>query len=197
MVMAQDQLPTEQLDEKSLRLLFSRVSSLVKRTPSKSDANIDKTASDEEKLRLYGLYKRVNDGSVLPSSPPPIYQPVARSKYFAWKECSSISTRDAMDEYIGIISSRRDLLGQECRQLRHEFIEKDAASSREETDNDTRQEKKMLVTAESTIEPPCDRNLLAPTCVNDYSISDAAAKWMGVRPLVPRGCYKGAMARQH
>ena len=199
---------TDLSDEGKLRILFCQVSALVGRKPSDRDNDSDETTSDEEKLLLYGLFKRVNDGDRLPSNAPPIFQPVARSKFFAWKECSSMTTQDAMDEYIRIVASRQDKIGEECRQIRNEFYKKHADTTSQCTSltqehDDKYQERKRndcqgnILTSEEKFqsdivgkETSTDRPLVSHNSKNgarNSSISDAAAKWMGIRPLVPRG----------
>lgn len=200
----EDGVATDTLGERKLLDLFRQVSTVVGRKSSDDDnVNTDETAtSDEEKLRLYGLYKRVNDGNQSSSNAPSIFQPVARSKFLAWKECSSMTKRDAMHEYIQIVASRQDKTGDECRCLLNELHEtRNRSPTQEEDDMQQEQMKNDGQGQTLTSEEKILSNILGKqTSVNQYPVShsastntdvtsmcDTIAKWMGVRPLVPRG----------
>ena len=114
----QDEVATNVLSETKLLDLFRQVSDAAGRKPSEDDN--EATTSDQDKLRLYGLYSRVNDRNLPSSKAPSIFQPVARAKFWARKECSSMTKRDAMNEYIQMIASRQDTIGEECRRLLNE-----------------------------------------------------------------------------
>ena len=65
-----------------------------------------KHISDDEKLRLYSLYKRITVGPLRPttSSRPGLFYPTARAKYDAWLSCNGITTESAQAQYINIAS---------------------------------------------------------------------------------------------
>jgi len=197
MATPEDEVATKLLDEKKLNALFCQVSNLVGRKPAEGEDD-EETTSDEEKLRLYGLYKRVKDGDLLPSNAPPIFQPVARSKFFAWKECSAMSTQDAMQEYVRIVASRQDKIGEECLQKIHEFhkipVDTSACLTQEadEKEQEQKSQEHTLAKEERIPSPFAEKGRSANWSAshfaeNDNSISSATAKWMRVKPLVPRG----------
>jgi alkyldihydroxyacetonephosphate synthase len=134
-------------ESKLLEAVFDRVSELVRNPPSVSPlggAGADSRGSDQrERLRLYGLYKRVRDGPCCPDNEdgkarlPPIVQPVSRAKYIAWQESSALSQEQAMTEYIQLVSNRSDGLGEESRRLWKEFFDQthQIAGCTEESDS--------------------------------------------------------------
>ncbi len=185
-----DEVASKLLDEKKLQALFCQVSILAGQKPADGQDD-EETPSDEEKLRLYGLYKRVKDGDLLPLNPPPIFQPIARSKFFAWKECSVMSTREAMEEYVRILASRRDKIGEECRRKIDKFHESHTdidIDLTQEKDNKEREQKSQEHTSanEERIQSAC-AHFANNDKKNDNSISNTTAKWIGIKPLVPRG----------
>ena len=184
--------------------LFCQVTALVG-----GDSTTTST-SDEEKLRLYGLYKLVHDGpwcsddnddtaNILPS----IFHPVARSKFLAWKDCSSLFAsrrQDAMKEYIHIVSSRQDKLGEECRRLLLLLLRKvtgrkdddnidnsnitSGQASNKDDDNNRKQIERKKVNRRSYYSAAPNTTTTTTTSSTYY---DMIVKSMGVRPLVPRG----------
>ena len=218
-------MPTKSSDEK-LERLFCQVTDLVGRNPSTdtgSDAATTPVIINAEKLRLYGLYKRVHNGTcgntvLIPS----IFQPLARSKFLAWMECSSLSRQDAMQEYIRVVFSRQDELGKECRLLCDENSHGDGSKicdengdknskldvisftgidenidkySNERNGNDIKTNQIVEVGIHK-INP--NRSCAAPfnattttttTAVTSRisSIYDTMLRWLGVKPLIPRG----------
>lgn len=60
--------------------------------------------STSELLRLYGLYKRVISGLASSEAKPSFFNPVARQKWNAWEETSTMSKTKAMEEYISLVA---------------------------------------------------------------------------------------------
>lgn len=179
----------ELLGERKLLDLFRRVSTVVGRKPSDGDDSTNETTSDEEKLKLYGLYKRVNYENPPSEDAPSMFQPVARSKFLAWKACSSMTKREAMHEYIRIATSRQDKTGNECRQLSQTFRKEYQNATPSSTDRFSASNE-TVVSNISEKQDSTNQQFVAH-CPNangrTTSFGDEVAKWMGVRPLVPRG----------
>ena len=55
-----------------------------------------------QKSTMYGCYKQVNVGPC-EGSRPGMFNPVARQKYDAGKEASSLSKEEAMSKYIAVV----------------------------------------------------------------------------------------------
>lgn len=140
------------LNGRNLDTIFQRVANIVRlkeRDPAgdtekagigdnlklvKSLSSSTKVAliSDDEKLRLYGLYKIVYTGRYSDSNDeeeddddkapqqqsPSIFNVVGRAKFNSWKKLSSKykTKHDAMKEYIRIASSWDNPLGNACRE---------------------------------------------------------------------------------
>lgn len=61
-----------------LQALFDEVVALIRDTPVTTDLAV----SNEDKLRMYGLYKQATVGSCPEETvPPPLWQPTSRAKY--------------------------------------------------------------------------------------------------------------------
>mmetsp|Transcript_67615 Transcript_67615/g.148292 ORF Transcript_67615/g.148292 Transcript_67615/m.148292 type:complete len:108 (+) Transcript_67615:76-399(+) len=67
-------------------------------------------ATDEDKLKIYGLYKQGTLGDVTGSQPWAV-QVVARAKWDAWNALKGKSKEDAMKEYI--VEVERQLTGKQ------------------------------------------------------------------------------------
>jgi alkyldihydroxyacetonephosphate synthase len=191
-----DELFPADLCDQELDDLFCQVTALV--GGDSTTTSTSTTTSDEEKLRLYGLYKLVHDGPCCgdnngndddtTNNIPSIFQPVARSKFLAWKDCSSLFAsrrQDAMKEYIRIVSSRQDKLGKECRRLL--LLTRKGADKKDdgEEDDDINRKKieQKIVSRRSYYSAAKPNN--TTTIYSTYC--DGIVKSMGVRPLVPRG----------
>jgi diazepam-binding inhibitor (GABA receptor modulating acyl-CoA-binding protein) len=56
--------------------------------------------TNEEKAKVYGLYKQVNNGDAKTADQPWAYQIVERAKWEAWNKNKGKSKEQAMKEYI-------------------------------------------------------------------------------------------------
>ncbi|KAH9254414.1 hypothetical protein BASA81_007527 [Batrachochytrium salamandrivorans] len=59
-------------------------------------------ATNEQMLQLYGLYKHVCFGALDEQVAPP-WEPTARAKHFAWKQCTGLSKQDAEKLYVSLV----------------------------------------------------------------------------------------------
>lgn len=59
-------------------------------------------ASNEQKLKLYSLFKQATEGDVS-GKKPGMMDFVARAKYTAWEELKGTSADDAMQQYIDAV----------------------------------------------------------------------------------------------
>jgi alkyldihydroxyacetonephosphate synthase len=191
-----------------LEELFCRVATLVRQFPphsknERSDASIIDPSNDE-KLRLYGLYKFVQDGPCgscqQNNEVPPIWQPVSRAKYMAWKEWSTrLSSREeAMTKYIETSASRQDQLGKEARTLWEAFQQNNCKSvaSSQEMNSDYSRDTNAAPTGDDKVDPPIEiateqRDLsppdidMFPTCNRGFG--SKCLRYFGGQPLIPRG----------
>jgi acyl-CoA-binding protein len=55
-------------------------------------------------LKLYSLFKQGTEGDVS-GDEPGMFDFVAKAKYAAWEECRGISSEDAMQQYIDLVTS--------------------------------------------------------------------------------------------
>lgn len=60
--------------------------------------------STTQKTTMYGCYKKVHVGDV-EGDRPGMFNIVARQKYDAWKEASSLSEEEAMSKYIAVVQA--------------------------------------------------------------------------------------------
>lgn len=188
------------LEVDKLQILFQQVAQLVRDTSAGSV-----TTSSDEKLQLYGLYKQVQEGPCPEESVPPLYRSVARSKYQAWREQRHLSRSKAAFQYISLIASRGDSLGEGCRDLVEKFLSRSygdvvnhkGSSVMEHIDPSTSHElsPQRSTKSESDFEPDLDFTkgsteahsflrylyfLLSKWCI-------LICRCFGVRPMIPRG----------
>ncbi|KAJ9455758.1 Acyl-CoA-binding protein [Diplonema papillatum] len=76
----------------STQELFEKASYLVKHAPAKESTN-------EEKLKVYGLFKQATVGDVEGSQPWAV-QVEARAKWDAWAANKGMSKEDAQKKYV-------------------------------------------------------------------------------------------------
>merc|ERR1711965_1032360 len=69
-----------------------------------------KKATNDEKLKCYGLFKQANVGDVNIDCPS-MFSPTDRSKWFAWEACKGKSKEDAMKEYVEEVKAQRAKYG--------------------------------------------------------------------------------------
>jgi len=103
-----------------LQSLFDKVSIHIKKSP----VTTENTVTDETKLRLYGLYKRVTAGKVNDSElqnrqRPSAWNLLERYKYDAWALCDCLSREEAMIEYVRVAAGEENEVGRACA----EFLE--------------------------------------------------------------------------
>jgi len=112
----------------TVRSVFELVAEWIRETPVVDQGDLD-TATTEQKLRMYGLYKRVvaTTGSTLPNAAdrPPAYRVRDYYKYRAWEDAcrdypvggngeSGGEEQRAMEEYVRIAASQPNWLGERC-----------------------------------------------------------------------------------
>eukprot|EP01031_Cornospumella_fuschlensis_P040623 gene40623-49528_t len=82
-------------DSQSIDKNFRRAVDFLANPSSKPQGGV----SNEDKLRLYALYKQGEQGSCQ-GSRPGMFDPVGRAKYDAWKSLGSMSREDAKRQYV-------------------------------------------------------------------------------------------------
>ena len=65
---------------------------------------LSSSPSNEDKLKLYGLYKQANNGNCTGSRPGYFY-PVEQKKWDAWNKNKGLSEADAQVQYIALVES--------------------------------------------------------------------------------------------
>ena len=61
--------------------------------------------SNENLLKIYGLYKQASEGDVNIEKPTNMFDFKGIAKYNAWEELKGISKEDAMQKYIELIKN--------------------------------------------------------------------------------------------
>eukprot|EP00980_Cylindrotheca_fusiformis_P005022 scaffold1062_cov130-Cylindrotheca_fusiformis.AAC.28 len=173
--------------------VFQIAAGLVRETESDADSQ---PASNDEKLRLYGLYKHVVDGPCPADGLPPMYQVVARAKYQAWEGCRGLSEQEAMEGYVDLLASRSDRLGSRCQELLDGLAKNEAVHSSELDSSSDVVEKGNSMTSDETL-GKVNRVKAVPTNDEYASMTNPTmiiSSWMtylfgliGVRPFIPRG----------
>lgn len=151
-----------------------------------SPVSPDLQISDTDKLRMYGLYKRITAGNCNEAEAPSRFKVVAYAKYQAWADCRDLTTEAAMMSYVEMSASQQHLLGQTC----HEKLQ---------------QWKQSLKNESTTLSSPREEECISSNDKKDVATRPAVAEetstmertrattkhWMetrfGVRPLIPRG----------
>ena len=148
--------------EKLLSLFKSTVS-LVQSSSS------DEYISDDDKLQLYGLYKRCTDGELSKSGTPDpaMWNVLANRKRNAWRNCDNLELDDAMERYIELVSGFNNTLGNKCQRLRNEFISQSTGAVDNHTLGSIDDQKLPLIATKAKI------NIIE--------------KLTGIKPFVPRG----------
>lgn len=98
--------------------LFRSTVSLVQSSSS------DNYIADEQRLKLYGFYKRCIDGKLSESDTPEpaIWNVVAYRKRNAWKKCDNLELNEAMERYIELVAGFNNTTGYECKRLLNGFL---------------------------------------------------------------------------
>lgn len=65
--------------------------------------NLSERPSNDVLLKIYGLYKQATEGDVS-GDEPGMFDFVAKAKYTAWKERQGLSSDEAMQQYIDLIT---------------------------------------------------------------------------------------------
>lgn len=173
--------------------LFQTVAALVRE-------NVDDSvpASNDEKLRLYGLYKHTVEGPCPGDTLPPIYQVVARAKYQAWESCRAYNKQEAMEEYVKLLASRNDMLGSRCQELLENIFKQDGKDiSVQETITNKLETSKEKTPLSPGAHGEFDGVDLSSTKKIDVAVRSPSmliSSWItylfaliGVHPLIPRG----------
>jgi acyl-CoA-binding protein len=99
----------------NMNATFEEVVTLVREKPVTAERD---TTSNEEKLRLYGLYKHVTEGTCPGNSGSPSrLRPQLYAKYQAWLSCQHLSKDQAMKDYVLLAASQDNLLGRKCTEV--------------------------------------------------------------------------------
>ncbi len=175
------------LEKKDQRNLFDLVARLVREPPVPGVHT-----SNDEKLRLYGLYKHVTDGPCSGKESPSVFHAAARSKYQAWLDCQDLSFEHAISAYIQLIFLREDALGQQCQALVESFLatkkstknQSITSSVQQPTFNTFTKPKKPLNPMAATT---CSPSLLGNLYEWISNLLIQLCQLMGIRPLIPRG----------
>lgn len=61
--------------------------------------------SDDNKLKLYGLYKQATVGDVNTARPSGMFNIKEKAKYDAWIENKGMSKEAAMNDYVSLVSN--------------------------------------------------------------------------------------------
>ena len=63
--------------------------------------------SNDNKLKLYGLFKQVKEGPVAATghTRPSFFDPTGRAKYDAWQSLGDLPQQQAMKDYIALVES--------------------------------------------------------------------------------------------
>lgn len=61
--------------------------------------------SDDNKLKLYGLYKQATVGDVNTARPSGMFNIKEKAKYDAWNENKGMSKEAAMNDYVSLVSN--------------------------------------------------------------------------------------------
>jgi diazepam-binding inhibitor (GABA receptor modulating acyl-CoA-binding protein) len=61
--------------------------------------------SDDNKLKLYGLYKQATVGDVNTERPSGMFNIKEKAKYDAWNENKGMSKETAMNDYVSLVSN--------------------------------------------------------------------------------------------
>ncbi len=69
------------------------------------NAEMEYRPTQQEKLKMYGLFKQINDGDVA-GDKPPMTKFVERAKYMAWERCKGMSKDEAMQAYIDLFAGK-------------------------------------------------------------------------------------------
>jgi len=124
-----------------LQSLFDRVSTLIKDTPVTSDNSV----SDETKLRLYGLYKRVtigkihgddDGGDVNDRQRPSIWNIVERYKYDSWDSYSALDQAEAIMEYVRVAADEENEVGRMCATFLEDYTTRARSQRRQQQRHD-------------------------------------------------------------
>jgi acyl-CoA-binding protein len=98
----------------NMNATFEQVVTLVREKP----VTAERDTSNEDKLRLYGLFKHVTEGACPgKSGSPSKLRPVMYAKYQAYLSCQHLSKDQAMKDYILLAASQDNSLGRKCTQL--------------------------------------------------------------------------------
>lgn len=70
-----------------------------------NQTDVDFHPSQQEKLKLYGLYKQINYGDAQ-GEKPPMTDFVERAKYAAWEKCQGMTQEEAMKHCVDFLRSK-------------------------------------------------------------------------------------------
>ena len=61
--------------------------------------------SNDDKLKIYSLYKQATEGPIGDRPRPGIFNQVGRAKHDAWSGLGEMSKEDAMQKYVALIDT--------------------------------------------------------------------------------------------
>jgi nucleoside-diphosphate-sugar epimerase/1-acyl-sn-glycerol-3-phosphate acyltransferase/acyl-CoA-binding protein len=183
----------------SLSQLFDKVATRISTTSSSPSSSNKTTTTDSHKLRLYGLYKFIQEGNCPPGVRASFFQnPTALLKQRAWQACEGMDTSQAQLEYVRLAASLdhvcQDLLDEYEKQQQQQQLE----NKKNDTDSSKREESKAKEEKEESIQPYTKEE---GSHTQEESIAkqqmgidgfvmpmlQLVASWILPRPIIPRG----------
>jgi dTDP-4-amino-4,6-dideoxygalactose transaminase/nucleoside-diphosphate-sugar epimerase/acyl-CoA-binding protein len=165
----------------TLKDLFDQIVTLVRETPVTPELAV----SNEDKLRMYGLYKQATEGACEQTAPP-VWQPVYRAKYEAWASYRDLETEVAIIRYVRVAARQNHWLGKKCRDLLEAYEQQGNScqnnSEKDEKGNESHGDgpaaTKAVVEKAPKITAPLSRRKTEPHLME---------RLFGLKPLIPRG----------
>jgi len=124
------------------------------------ESDEDPNVQSDVKLHLYALYKQAKYGQCQDSDRPSAFRVIDTAKFNKWRSLMQLSATDAMKLYIDLISQQPGLVGLKVRQwIRDSAI--------------------FEVGSDASHGLKHSNGLTTPKTLK---------KWMGIQPVIPRGC---------
>jgi alkyldihydroxyacetonephosphate synthase len=203
--MASPREALSRLSTDHVRHLFDQVTKMVRdTTPERFVA-----MSDQDKLRLYGLYKHVQEGPCPDVAAPSLFHVAARSKFHSWERCKALTRTEAMIEYVEVVSERDNIAWNRCRELIDELSAEIVVNVHQDEGNTVKKAQKelsavsRLTHAQSSEVPKQASPKVKAACGVNRDFSSASlfhyfyglislfgvslCHFLGIRPLIPRG----------
>ncbi|CAJ1951224.1 unnamed protein product [Cylindrotheca closterium] len=68
-------------------------------------ARVVQGVSNDDKLKLYGLFKQATQGPIGDRARPSLFSPTERAKFDAWAAFDDIDKQTAMTEYVALVAT--------------------------------------------------------------------------------------------